>query len=170
MREEAIAALGGIRSASAYSALVHQTAEYPGDIRHAALAALGAQHDPRAFNFLLNVMKTSDSSSDRINAVEALGIYGNARAIPALLERVKIAPYDRINCLLSIGKLGDPGFNALCDLLKHSDGDVQFDTAIAIARCGKRAIKPLQELANSPDHSIAYSARRDLVTLRRLYR
>jgi HEAT repeat protein len=165
VREEAIAALGRVHSASSYSALLHLTAAYPRNIRSAALSALGAQRDPRAFDFLMNVMKTSELTSDRSDAATAVGTYGDARAIPALLERARIAPDDRPNLLIAIGQLGTPGFQALRTLLKTSHGNLLLDAEAAVARCGKRAIKPLLELANGPDRAIAYLARRDVLLL-----
>lgn len=103
---DAVRALGSIREAVAFEALV---ARLPDDhVRYRAVLALGATGDPRAVALLRDVWRSDPTDDARANAVAALGMLGDRRAAPWLLEAIGLDRAERY-AAEALGALGVVG-------------------------------------------------------------
>jgi len=84
IRRRAIEDLGELRDQRAFDVLVAALADAEVQVRHSATAALGQLSDPRVFDHLLSQLQEQDNYV----AASVLGGRGDARAAPALIQKI----------------------------------------------------------------------------------
>jgi len=84
IRRRAIEDLGQLRDHRAFDVLVEALVDPEMQVRHSATAALGQLSDPRVFDHLLSQLQEHDNYV----AASVLGGRGDARAAPALIQKI----------------------------------------------------------------------------------
>lgn len=169
VREQAILALGQLRSRDAVSPIIvlFQSSEAQ-RLRSASAFALGLIGDRRAVNPLVAELERSDEVS-RKNIIVALGLLGDPRAVKPLLS----IPHDEehkgcapIAIALGQIKRGVPS-DKLFDWLNGPEGDICPNAAIALVLVGgKSQVNPLIQVLNSENAISRQSAAFALGTLK----
>ena len=100
------------------------------------LLALGHSRDPRALSALQALIEPSVRS--RPDLVTALGLLGNARAVPSLAERLASDPYVpvRTAAATALGRLGGTAAQSALRRAEASERESLVRTAIAAALTG----------------------------------
>jgi hypothetical protein len=177
MRLIAVEALGKIGDPRAVEALILALRDENNRVRRATAEALGELGDSRAVAPLITALQDRDANV-RYIATSALGELGDDRAVASLVQMLSEAEIDRslvsynlINAVaVSLGQLGDAGFEALIAALQDEDVWVCQSAVMALGELeNPRAVEPLEQLLSHTDMG-RLEAVRELVTkaLRRL--
>lgn len=159
-------------SRSTLDALHTLTADDDPNVAAEALAALGALHAPAAYELLVSALdRPSFRQTIAIGAIQGLAAYGDARALPLLLNRTQYGAEDQERnaaaiALAKLAKAVDRASNALPVLENVVQHDPVTGMRIAAARAlgilGDRAALPaLEAVASSDSQTLVRSAARD---------
>ena len=169
VRSAAADALGRIGDASAVEPLIaamryRDAQAYEDDedseARIQAAVALGKIGDLRAFEALLD---TASGTTDLLlasYAIDALGMLADPRAIPTLIEALKVSDQDVPKSARSaLIKIGRPAVLPLINSLQSTQGCWRFHALRALGGIGDpRALESVQVLLDDPDEHIRLNA------------
>jgi HEAT repeat protein len=113
MRQEAIRALGELRDPEAEDPLIDLLVDIKS--KYLVVLALGKIGGPKAYDTLLNVLKTDPYADVRGYAVVGLGWLEDPRAIESLRKVLREDPDIKwtVEALIRLGALGDKGFHGV---------------------------------------------------------
>jgi HEAT repeat protein len=142
MRQRFFGIYGGLRYASASSALARAFADADEGVRWRAAIALGKLRDRSTTPLLIEGLSDIDSTV-RSCAASALGRLGDESAVPALIEATKDEWVVAFRAAGALGKLGDrSAARALIGMLAHPRSVVRGSAATALGELGDRAAVP----------------------------
>ena len=115
--------------------------------RVAAALALANLGDKSVLTNLVHALNTGAGSDNRQHLVEALGIIGDATAVPALLAALNDAEEDvRSQSVWSLGNIGEPSaVGPLVQSLADTNFYVRFAAAFALIGLTNPAVQPALE-------------------------
>jgi arylsulfatase A-like enzyme len=162
------AAIGRFRLGEASAkARVQQIAANPaaGEARARAGLALAVAGDGSGLPALADALDRSDDMAFRRTIVEALGQFGDRRAVPVLLKHLGEVR-NRREMIAALGQLGDPA--AADALLEHLRSDdyvpVRVEAARSLAKLKDPRLAPLvEEAARHDTEATVVAAARDAV-------
>jgi HEAT repeat protein len=120
---------------------------------------LGNIKDPRAVEPLIAILKGTNSS-DRINAIKALGIIKDPRAVEPLIVAMKDPNGNvQLSAAEALGKYGEPAVEPLIAVLKDSDPNARRNAAYALGEIDDpRAVSTLLEAWKERDFTVIVGA------------
>ena len=108
VRKQTVEMLGSIKDKRAVKPLIQRLDDEAPEIRHCAMASLANTGDHEALPFITTKL-SSDDWEDRFFAVDAVGMFGNEKSIPGLVN-ILGDPHPRVreNAAISVGHFNVP--------------------------------------------------------------
>lgn len=173
VREDSLAALKQIGTPVAAKAIANAALTARGNWLNSLLSTLGEMRQPEGVPVLLNAFKKGDIETKRV-AVNALGLIGDTRAIPIIIEAVQKGFPSAYDALTRTGE-------ALLAKKQLSEAANAFEQAFRLARnehekcaaligLGKvgsaKSLPILVDALDDPDLKVSSAAKEALVTYR----
>ncbi len=155
---DALVTLGQNSLVAELTSLLHS---FERDKRIAAATALAYIGDKTVLTNLLGEWAGGASSDRRLQVAEALGVIGDASAVPALAEALQDPEEDlRTQAVWSLGHVGDPaGVPWLLQALGDTNFSVRFAAAFSLVGLTNQALMPaLQKLLADPEPRVSTAA------------
>lgn len=175
VREDSLAALKQIGTPIAAKAVANATLTARGNWLNSLLSTLGEMRQPEGVPVLLNAFKKGDTETKRV-AVNALGVIGDTRAIPIIVEAVRKgfpSAYDALTrtgeTLLAKKQLSGAA-NAFEQAFRLARNEHEKCAAlIGLGKVGSAKSLPiLVDALDDPDLKVRSAAKEALITYRHL--
>ena len=149
VRAQAAESLGNLRDRKATPALIKALGDKNRNVRASVIVAFGYLRDRSAVEPLINYYKTEDDLGLRISALNVLGVLGDARALPLMIQTLK-DKNARIRTIAAqaLGRLRKPeATKPLLEAAKDPDRNVRLYSVRSLGLLGdKSATKGLEKL------------------------
>ncbi len=136
-------------------------------VRRYAVGFLKRLKDPRSLGALVRTAQSDKDWWVREWAIEAMGEFGDPRAIPYVAEIMQRDDQMRLPCLMALGALkARDQIGHMVAFLSHEDTETRLEAIRALCVVGDRDIIPyLQPLLNDSDHRVTAAATKALKEL-----
>jgi len=132
------------------------------EVRYAAVKKLKADKDTAAVSDLIEIVKHDGDWWSRVMAADILAEIGDARAVEPLVTRFLMTdPFDseELSYRKALGKLGEPGFHALVQILRLKEFDYRYRVISDLfANCKSHAFDPLIEAMDDDSYTVRSNA------------
>ncbi|MCD6412845.1 MAG: HEAT repeat domain-containing protein [Elusimicrobia bacterium] len=149
VRAQAAESLGNLRNRKATPALIKALGDKNRNVRAAVIVAFGYLRDKSAVEPLMNYYKSEDDLGLRISALNVLGVLGDEKALPLMIESLK-DKNSRIRTIAAqaLGRLRNPkATKPLLEATRDSDKNVRLYAVRSLGEVGnKEVVKDLEKL------------------------